>query len=290
MNTPLDKIFQPKTIAAIGASDKEGSVGHALMKNLITGGFKGKIYPINIKHATIQGKTAYARIKDLPQKADLAIIATPARTVLKLVEACGKASVSGIIIISAGFNEMGVKGKQNFKKIAALAKKYNIRIIGPNCLGIINPTIGLNASFANDMPKAGKMALISQSGAICTSILDWSIKENVGFSHFVSVGSMVDVDFADLIDYFGTNPKTSCILIYMESLRNARQFMSAARTFARTKPIIVLKAGKSKEGAKAAASIRGQWLEMMLFLMQLSNEQVLFKCLQLHNYSIWQRL
>lgn len=257
MNPFFDKIFQPKTVAAIGASDKIGSVGYALMQNLLTGGFKGEIYPVNLKHATIQGKKAYPSVKDIPQKIDLAIIATPAKTVLKLVEECGQAGIQGMIIISAGFNEMGAKGKTAFKAILATAKKYHIRIIGPNCLGIINPTIGLNASFANKMPLKGKIALISQSGAICTSILDWSVAQNVGFSHFISVGSMVDVDFADLIDYLGADTNTSCILIYMESLSNARHFMSAARAFARHKPIIVLKAGKSTEGAKAAASHTG---------------------------------
>lgn len=257
MTYNFNKIFQPKTVAAIGASDKEGSVGYALMKNLLTGGFKGKIYPVNIKHEVIQGKKAYASVKKIPETVDLAIIATPAKTVLELVEECGQAGIKGMIIISAGFNELGAEGQQNFKEIAVIARKYNIRIIGPNCLGIINPTIGLNASFASKMPLPGKIALISQSGAICTSILDWSLAQNVGFSHFVSVGSMVDVDFADLIDYLGSDKETSCILIYMESLTNARRFMSAARAFARHKPIIVLKAGKSVEGAQAASSHTG---------------------------------
>ena len=257
MTNHFNKIFQPKTVAAIGASDKIGSVGHALMQNLLAGSFKGEIYPVNLKHQQVQGKKAYSHVKEIPQKIDLAIIATPAKTVLKLVKECGLAGIKGMIIISAGFNEMGAKGKAAFKAILTTARKFNIRIIGPNCLGIINPTIGLNASFSNKMPLKGKIALISQSGAICTSILDWSVKENVGFSHFVSMGSMIDVDFGDLIDYFGTDKNTSCILIYMESLTNARKFMSAARAFARHKPIIVLKAGKSTEGAKAAASHTG---------------------------------
>jgi len=257
MNSPLHKIFQPKSIAAIGASDKEGSVGYALMKNLLTGGFKGNIYPVNIKHARVQGKKAYACVKDIPETVDLVVIATPAKTVLPLVKECGKAGIKGLIIISAGFNEMGATGKKNYVAILKTARQYGIRIIGPNCLGIIQPNIGMNASFANQIPQQGKIALISQSGAICTTILDWSVEQNVGFSHFVSVGSMVDVDFADLIDYFGSDINTSCILIYMESLTNARRFMSAARAFARHKPIIVLKAGKSTEGAQAATSHTG---------------------------------
>lgn len=257
MISQFNKIFQPKTIAAIGASNKEGSVGYALMKNLLADTFKGSIYPVNIKHAKVHGKQAYARIADLPKKADLAVIATPARTVPKLVKECGEAGVKGIVIISAGFKEAGLEGQKEYNKILKIARKYNIRIIGPNCVGIINPNWGLNASFATRMPLPGKIALISQSGAICTSILDWSVEQNVGFSHFISVGSMVDVDFADLIDYLGSDPNTSCILIYMESMSNARRFMSAARAYARHKPIIVLKAGKSEAGAKAAASHTG---------------------------------
>lgn len=168
------------------------------------------------------------------------------------MENCGQAGVSGIVIVSAGFSEIGNKGKVLTQDILASVKKYKMRIVGPNCLGFIRPSIKLNASFANKMARPGKIAFISQSGALCTSVLDWSIKQNVGFSHFVSIGSMIDVEFSDLIDYFGRDYQTSSIVIYMESLTNARSFLSAARAFARNKPIIVLKAGKSAEGAQAA--------------------------------------
>ena len=253
----FNKIFRPNTVAAIGASDKKNSVGYALMRNLTKGGFKGKIYPVNKNHRKVQGQKAYRFVKELPEKVDVAIIATPARTIPSIMKACGQAGIQGAVIISAGLNEADEKGKAIFKEIIAIARQYNIRMIGPNCLGIINPSWGLNASFASKMPLPGKIALISQSGAICTSILDWSITQNVGFSHFVSVGAMADIDFADLIDYFGSDSETSCILIYMESLKNTRRFMSAARAFARYKPIIVLKAGKSTEGARAATSHTG---------------------------------
>ena len=257
MKPQLDKIFQPKSIAVIGASNKEGSVGFALMKNLLKGGFKGEIFPVNLRHNQIQGIACYKSVLKIPEPVDMAIIATPANTVSKVLAECGKVKISGVVILSAGFKEAGEKGNELYQQILRTARKNRIRIIGPNCVGFINPSLGINASFLSRMALPGKIAFISQSGALNASILDWSVDQNVGFSHFVSVGSMIDVDFADLIDYFGTDNRTSCILIYMESLTNARKFMSAARAFSRYKPIIVLKAGKSGEGAKAALSHTG---------------------------------
>ena len=241
----------------IGASDEEGTVGCALMKNLTQLGFGGKVYPVNIHKDEILGLKAYKNVSELPETVDLAVIATPAKTVPDVVEQCGKAGIIGIIIISAGFKEIGAEGKALEDKIVELKRKYNLRIIGPNCLGIIRPSINLNATFANKMPKPGNIAFISQSGALGTAILDWATHENIGFSNFVSVGSMIDVAFGDLIDYFGTDPKTRSILMYIEGIKNARNFMSAARHFARTKPLIVVKAGKFGESAKAAASHTG---------------------------------
>ncbi len=253
----LDPIFDPKTIAVIGATNKEGHVGYSLINNLIASGYEGVVYPVNPKRKSIIGVKAYSSISDIPDKIDLAIIATPAKTVPQIVEECGKSGVGGIVIISAGFKEIGEQGNAMCKGIIQTVRKYDMRLIGPNCLGFIKPKINLNASFANKMPLSGKIAFISQSGALGTAVLDWSIKQNVGFSNFVSVGSMIDVGFHDLIDYFGQDPETSSILIYMESLSNARKFLSAARAFARTKPIIILKSGKSSEGAKAAMSHTG---------------------------------
>lgn len=253
----LDKIFKPKTIAVIGASDDEKSVGHALMKNLVGSDYNGIVYPVNIKRKNIQSIKAYKSILNIPDKIDLAIIAIPAVFVPDTIKQCGKAGVGGIVIISAGFQEAGKKGEAMSNEILKIGQKYNMRILGPNCLGFIKPSLHLNASFANKMALPGKIALISQSGALCTSILDWSIKNNVGFSNFVSIGSMIDVGFADLIDYFGQDKDTESILIYMESLNEARKFLSAARAFSRTKPIIVLKSGRSSEGAKAAKSHTG---------------------------------
>lgn len=252
----LDKIFKPKSIAVIGASNKEGTVGYTLINNVkLWAG--GKVYPVNINETEVQGLKAYKSVSELPEAIDLAIIATPARTVPEIVEQCGKAGILGIIIISAGFKEMGPEGKALEEKIIQLMKTYHIRIVGPNCLGIIRPSLKLNATFTNKTPRPGNIAFISQSGALSTAILDWAIHENIGFSNFVSVGSMIDVAFGDLIDYFGSDPDTRSILMYIEGIVDARKFMSAARHFARSKPIVVVKAGKFSESAKAASSHTG---------------------------------
>jgi len=253
----LDKIFNPKSVAIIGASDEEGTVGYSLVKNLIDLKFEGKIYPVNIRKPEILGIKAYQSVEQIPESVDLAVIATPARTVPDVLEQCGKAGMLGVVVISAGFKEIGPEGKALEEKITEIKKHYGLRIIGPNCLGVIRPSVNLNATFINRMPKPGNIAFISQSGALGSAILDWAMHENIGFSNFVSIGSMIDVDFGDLIDYFGTDPKTKSILMYIEGLSDARKFMSAARHFARSKPIIVVKAGKFGESAKAAASHTG---------------------------------
>ena len=253
----LDKIFNPKTVAIIGASDEEGTVGYALMKNFKELGFEGNVYPVNIKKSEVMGLKAYPTVEQLPEPVDLAVIATPARTVPDIVEQCGKSGIKGIIIISAGFKEIGEEGRALEQKIIELKRKYDLRIIGPNCLGVIRPSVKMNATFISKTPKPGNIAFISQSGALGSAILDYALHENIGFSNFVSIGSMIDVDFGDLIDYFGTDPKTRSILMYIEGLTDARKFMSAAKHFARTKPIILVKAGKYSESAKAAASHTG---------------------------------
>ena len=253
----MKKIFDPKTVAIFGATNKVESVGYAVMNNMVGSGFEGVVYPINPKRKSVFGIKAYKNLKDTGDQIDLAVIATPARTVPGIVEQCGEYGVGGIVIISAGFLEAGEEGKKMVQQIKELGKKYKIRIIGPNCLGIIRPQNKLNVSFANKMALPGNIAMISQSGALLTAILDWSITEKVGFSHFISIGSMIDVGFGDLIDYLDTDPNTSSIIIYMESMTNAKDFISAARSFSRNKPIFVLKAGKSSQGAKVALSHTG---------------------------------
>jgi len=248
----MKRIFNPKTIALFGASNREESIGYAVMKNIIGSGYEGIVYPINLKRRSVFGIKAYKSLKDTNDKIDLAVIATPYRTAPKIVEHCGKNGVGGIVIISGGFVEAGEEGKNMLEQIKALGKEFNIRIVGPNCLGFIKPSINLNVSFANKMALPGNIAFISQSGALCTAILDWSVDENVGFSHFISLGGLIDVGFGDLIDYLDEDPQTSSIIIYMESMINARKFMSAARAYSRNKPILILKAGKSLEGARVA--------------------------------------
>ena len=257
VTTNLDKVFNPQTVAIIGASDVEGSVGYSIVKNFTQSGYAGKVYFVNIKKAELLGVKTYPTVDQIPDQIDLAMIATPAKTTPGVMEECGKAKVKGVIIVSAGFKETGPEGKALEDQVGAIAKKYGIRVIGPNCIGILRPRSNLNATFLNKMPKPGNIAFLSQSGALGSAILDWAIHENIGFSNFVSVGSMIDVDFGDLIDYFGGDPKTKSILMYVEGITEARKFMSAARHFARTKPIIVVKSGKFSESAKAAASHTG---------------------------------
>lgn len=254
---PLDFIFKPNHVAVIGATDREGSVGRTLLRNLLATPFGGTVYPVNPKRSSVLGVRAYPSIADVPDTVDLAIVVTPAPTVPSLIEECGKAGVRGVIIISAGFKEIGEEGRALEREIEDTLQTFDMRVIGPNCLGIMRPGAGLNATFAGAMAQPGSVALLSQSGAMLTSILDWSREENVGFSTFASVGSMLDVDWGDLIGYLGDDPRTKSILVYMESIGDARSFISAAREVALQKPIIVIKAGRTAEAAQAATSHTG---------------------------------
>ena len=254
----LDKIFHPQRIAVIGASDTTSSVGYTVLRNLVGSGFEGVVYPVNPKRESVQGIHAYQDIPSLPYAPDLAVVCTPSRTIPKIVQQCGEAGTRGIVIISAGFREIGQEGRELEQKVIEQQRKFDgMRILGPNCLGIIVPGIHLNASFATATPKAGHIGFISQSGALCTSVLDWAIDEGIGFSYFVSVGNMLDVNMGDLIDYFGSATDTRSVILYIESISNAREFMSAARAFARTKPIVAYKAGRFAQSAQAAASHTG---------------------------------
>jgi len=253
----LEKIFKPRSVAVIGASRKQGTIGFALMKNLTDGGYKGQIIPVNPKYTEIMGIETHKSLSRADQSVDLAIIATPISTVPKIVKECAEMGIGGAIIISAGGRETGPEGLELEEKIEKEGRKGGLRIIGPNCMGIIGPDWNLNASFAAHMPPKGNLAFISQSGAICSAMLDLSLKQNMGFRHFVSIGAMLDVDFGDLIDYLGTDPKVKSILLYIESLTRFRKFMSAARAVSRVKPIVILKSGKGRAGAEAAASHTG---------------------------------
>jgi acetyltransferase len=246
-------MFAPKSIALIGASEKVGSVGRALLENLQS--FRGHVFPINPNHATLLGQKTFPKIANTPEKVDMAVIATPAATVPGIVADCADAGVKGAVIISAGFKESGPAGAELEKQI--LERRGNMRIIGPNCVGVMLPHIGLNATFAKPLALPGNIGFISQSGALCTAILDWSRSTQLGFSAFISIGSMADVNWGDLIDHLGDDPHTRSILLYMESVGDARSFLSAAREVALTKPIIAIKVGRSGAAAKAAASHTG---------------------------------
>jgi len=254
----LDSIFRPNRIALIGVSNDPNSVGGITLRNIVGGGFQGVVYPINPHREAVMGIPCYPNVESLPKVPDLAVIMTAADQVLGIITDCGKAGINGVIIMSAGFKESGEEGKILEQKLKEEISKFpDMRVIGPNCLGIIVPRAKLNISFANGMPKKGKVAFISQSGALCTSVLDWADEAKIGFSYFVSIGNAVDVTFGDLIDYLGQDTNTKSIILYVESLANARTFMSAARAFARKKPIIVYKSGRFPESAAAAASHTG---------------------------------
>ena len=256
-HTALNAIFAPRNVAVIGASETHNSVGRTLMWNLISNPFGGAVFPVNPKRGSVLGVKAYSNIAEVPEQVDLAVIVTPAPTVPGIIAECVEAGIRGAIIISAGFKETGEHGAELERQVMENAKKGDMRIIGPNCLGVMSPVSGLNATFAAAMAHQGKVGFISQSGALLTAILDWSLRENVGFSHFISVGSMLDVGWGDLIYYLGDDPRTESIVIYMETIGDARSFMSAAREVANAKPIIVIKPGRTEGAAKAAASHTG---------------------------------
>jgi acetyltransferase len=254
---PLDVFFQPVTVAVIGATERAGSVGRTVLWNLVSNPFGGTVFPVNPKRTSVLGIKAYSTIAAVPESVDLAVIATPAASVPGLIQECVAAGVRGAVVISAGFKEIGPAGAVMEKEILKRLRRGKMRLIGPNALGVMRPVTGLNATFSRAMARPGNIGFISQSGALCTAILDWSLRENVGFSAFVSVGSMLDVGWGDLIDHLGNDPHTQSILIYMESIGDARSFLSAAREVALTKPIIVIKTGRTEAGAKAAASHTG---------------------------------
>ncbi|MES9943761.1 MAG: bifunctional acetate--CoA ligase family protein/GNAT family N-acetyltransferase [Candidatus Thiodiazotropha sp.] len=253
----LTPLFSPKSIAMFGASDRKNSVGEVVFKNLISAGFKGQIYPINLKHDKVQGKKAYKSIDVINKPVELAVVATPAKTIPAIVQACGEHGVKTMIILSAGFRETGVTGRRLEDKVVELAKEYGIRFIGPNCLGLIRPDKGLNITFGNNNATPGNLALVSQSGAICTAILDWAEVNDIGFSTVISTGIGADLDFGDYLDYLVSDPMTDSILLYVEGIKNARRFMSGLRAAARIKPVIVLKVGRHAAGAEASMSHTG---------------------------------
>src|SRR5918997_4479771 len=253
----LDAIFRPETVAVIGATERPGSVGRTIMWNLVSSPFGGTVFPVNSRRPSVLGIKAYPSVSEVPARVDLAVIVAPAPAVPEIIRECVEAGVEGAVIISAGFRETGPEGAELERQVLEQARQGRMRIIGPNCLGVMSPLTGLNATFAQAMARPGNVAFLSQSGALLTAVLDVSLREHIGFSAFASLGSMLDVGWGDLIDYLGDDPRTQSIVLYMESIGDARSFLSAAREVALTKPIIVIKAGRTEVGARAAASHTG---------------------------------
>ena len=253
----LSPLFSPRSVAVIGASNRPDSVGGVVFKNMLESGYQGKLYPINPGHAEIQGHRAYASIEQIGEPIELAVIATQAATVPDIIEACGKYGVRAAVILSAGFSETGPQGIALERAVLDNARRYGVRLIGPNCLGIMRPAVGLNATFSNGGAKPGNLALISQSGALCTAILDWAHPNDVGFSSIISLGATADVDFGEILDYLVSDRQTESILLYVEGIHHARSFMSALRAAARIKPVILVKVGRHEAGKKAAFSHTG---------------------------------
>ncbi len=253
----LDAFFAPKSVAVIGATETVGSVGRTLVTNLIASPFGGVVYPVNPKRASVLGVRAYPSVAAIGAPVDLAVVCTPAATVPGIIRECREAGVRGAIIISAGFKEAGPGGVELERQVLEEARRGRMRIVGPNCLGVMSPLTGLNATFAQAMAKPGNVAFLSQSGALLTAVLDHALAEGIGFSAFASLGSMLDVGWGDLLDYLGNDPNTQSIVVYMETVGDARAFLSAAREVSLTKPILVIKAGRTSVGAKAAASHTG---------------------------------
>jgi acetyltransferase len=253
----LSALFSPKSIAMFGASDRADSVGQVVFRNLLGGGFKGDIYAINPKHETVQEQPAWPSLEALGKPVDLAVVVTPAKAVPGIMRACGEHGVKAAIVLSAGFSEIGVKGRMLEREVVEIARRYGIRFLGPNCLGLIRPDVGLNATFGNDDATAGDIALVSQSGALCTSILDWANGNGVGFSAVVSTGISADLDFGDILDYLVLDARTRSILLYIEGLHDARRFMSGIRAAARIKPVIAVKVGRHTAGSQAVMSHTG---------------------------------
>ena len=254
----LEALFSPRSVAVVGASDRAGSVGAVVLRNLLRGGLQGQVWPVNLRRATVAGQPAWPDVQSLPAIPDLAVVCTPAAAVPAVIAALGRKGTRAAIVLSAGLKQPAGEGGMSLEQaMLDAARPYLLRILGPNCIGALVPGVGLNASFAPVNALAGKLAFVTQSGALATAMLDWATSRGIGFSHFVSLGDSADVDFGDMLDYLGSDPGTRAILLYIESVKAARKFMSAARAAARNKPVILVKAGRAPEGAKAAASHTG---------------------------------
>jgi len=254
----LDRLLHPKSVAVVGASDRPFSVGAVVMRNLLAGGFAGMVIPVNPKHKTVAGLASYADVADLPITPDLALLCTPPESVPAIIDGLGRRGTRAAAVLTAGLTRTRLPdGRSVQQAMLEAARPYLLRVLGPNCVGLLVPSIGLNASFAHIGARDGNIAFVSQSGALCTVFLDWANSEGIGFSHFISLGDAADIDFGDVIDFLAADPRTRSILLYIESVTHARKFLSAARAAARNKPVMAIKAGRTALAAKAAASHTG---------------------------------
>ncbi|MDX1606863.1 MAG: acetate--CoA ligase family protein, partial [Candidatus Competibacterales bacterium] len=253
----LTKLFKPRSVAVFGANDHMETVGAQTFRNILQGGYKGQVYAINPKRETVQEQPSYPNLEAVGEPVDLAVIATPAKTTPAIIEECGRLGTRAAIVMSAGFREIGEEGKRIERRLLDTARKHDVRFLGPNCLGMLRPGIGLNATFSKNNAHKGKLALVSQSGALCTAIMDWAESKNIGFSSIISAGISADINFGELIDFLVSDNETAAILLYLEGLQNSRRFMSALRVAARAKPVVVMKSGRHEAGTKAAVSHSG---------------------------------
>jgi acetyltransferase len=253
----LQPLLAPRGIALVGATERQGALGRIVYRNLTDAKPRGPLYPVNPKHEAVFGSKAYARLADLPGKVDLAVVVTPARTVPQIVREAGAAGIGAAVVLTSGFAETGAAGKKLQEELVQAAREGGVRLLGPNCLGIMRPDAGLNATFARGNALAGRLALVSQSGAICGAILDWAARSGIGFSSVVSLGGAADVDFGEVLDYLVGDMATEAILMYVEGIHEARRFVSAVRAASRVKPVIALKVGRYPSGSRAASSHTG---------------------------------
>ena len=253
----LASIFEASSVALVGASERDGSLGKVVLENLTRSGFKGPIYPVNPRYDTVYDQRCYRSVADIGEPVDLAVVVTPAATVPGVLDECGTSGVPAAVVLSGGFRETGDEGRELEQSALSIARQHGLRFLGPKCLGVMRPDIGLNATFSPVMAKPGRTALVSQSVAMCTAMLDWAGPRNVGFSCVISSGIAADVDFGEILDYLVFDPKTLAIMLYVEGIHDARRFMSALRAASRAKPVVVMKAGRFSEGGKAAISHTG---------------------------------
>src|SRR6266705_721740 len=253
----LTPLFEPGSVAIVGASEKSGKVGAVLLSNMLAAGYRGALFAVNPKYGSVRGVPCYASVGKLPRRVDLAVIATPAKTVPDVIEECGRSGVRAAVVITAGFSEAGPEGAKLERALLDNARRHGVRIVGPNCLGILRPELGLNATFAHGTALAGSLGLVSLSGVVCAAMVDWAAPNKIGFSSVVSLGASTDIDFGELVDYLANDPKTEHILLYIEGIRDARRFLSGLRAAARVKPVIVMKVGRHPAGSRAAVSHTG---------------------------------